>query len=189
MTNEQTEVWRIVPEFSAYEVSNKGRVRRRTAKGRWGAGHILSPGEADNGHLYVMLTDDAGKIRKQFIHRLVANAFIGAASFADALVLHHNDVPTHNTPDNLYWGDHAQNAVDAKLNRKSPPEVSQQGAQRGEANSSAVLSEANVIQIKRYLKMGLCGACIARIYGVNKETIYSIAKGRTWRHLHEVSAR
>lgn len=182
------EQWRIVPEFSAYEVSNAGLVRRRFAKGRWPAGHILSPGEADSGHLYVMLTDDRGKIRKQFIHRLVAIAFIGPAPFADAFVLHHDDRPTHNSPDNLYWGDRAQNAVDAKLNRKIPREVSQQGAQPGEANSSAVLSEANVIEIKRYLKLGLCGACIARLYGVNKETIYSIAKNRTWKHVQEASA-
>jgi hypothetical protein len=45
------------------------------------------------------------------------------------------------------------------------------------------LSEDDVRQVLRQLGMGLCGACIARLHGVRKETIYAIAKGRTWQHL------
>jgi hypothetical protein len=181
-----TEAWRDVPGYDAYEVSDHGRVRRREAKGRWPAGHILSPAQARSGHLFVILTDQNGLARKQFVHRAVALAFLGPSPFEGALVLHHDDNPLHNRPGNLYWGDHAQNTRDARLNRKLPGEVSQRGAQPGELNSSAVLSEADVIAIRRHIALGLCGACIARLYGVRKETIYSIAKGRTWTHLVEV---
>lgn len=184
-----TETWRKVVGFDVYEVSNHGRVRRREAKGRWPAGHILSPAQARSGHLFVILTNHDGLARKQFVHRAVAAAFVGPSPFEGALVLHHDDNPLNNRPENLYWGDHAQNARDARLNRRLPGEVSQRGAQPGELNSSAVLSEVDVIAIKRHIALGLCGACVARLYGVRKETIYSIAKGRTWTHLAEVPPR
>jgi len=187
-TRPVVEEWRSVPGYPAYEVSDDGRVRRRFAKGRWAAGHVLSPGRAYSGHLFVILTDETGHAKKQFVHRIVAAAFIGPAPFEGAMVLHHDDDPTHNLPSNLYWGDRVENARDAKLNRKRPGEVSQRGARPGEANSSAVLTEADVIDVRRYLDLGLCGACIARMFGVRKETIYSIAKGRTWTHLERRSA-
>jgi hypothetical protein len=177
------EEWRAVAGFDDYEVSDHGHVRRRIANGRWRAGHVLSPGQAHSGHLYVLLTRASGRPKKQFVHRLVAVAFISSPPFEDAFVLHHDDNPTHNIPANLYWGDHSQNARDARLNRKLPGEVSQRGSQHGEANSSAVLSAADVREIRRYLDLGLCGACIARMYGVRKESIYHIAKGRTWIHV------
>jgi hypothetical protein len=182
------EEWQSISGFPAYEVSDRGRVRRRYTKGRWVAGHILCPGQAYSGHLFVMLTDEARRARKQFVHRLVAIAFVGPPPFEGAMVLHHDDNPTYNYPSNLYWGDRHQNARDAKLNRGRTHEVSQRGAQPGEANSSAVLSEADVINIRRHLELGLCGACIARMFGVRKETIYSIAKGRTWTHVERSSA-
>lgn len=188
MSDTADETWKIVARFPAYEVSDRGRVRRRLTKGRWPAGHILSPGQARSGHLYVMLTDAKGCVQKQFIHRLVAIAFVGPAPFEGAFVLHHDDRPQHNVPENLYWGDRRQNARDAKLNRRYPGEVSQRGAQPGTANPATVLTERDVLQIRRYLDMGLCGACVARLYGVRKETIYCIAKGRTWAHLRSDAA-
>lgn len=182
------EHWKPVPGYPEYEIGSHGRVRRCRSVGRWAAGHILRPGRARSGHLYVMLTSPDRRVRKQFVHRLVALAFIGPPPFEGAMVLHHDDCPTNNRPANLYWGDHRQNVRDAKLNRKSPSEVSQRGAQPGSANSSSVLNEDDVRQILRYLAMGLCGACVARLYDVRKETIYAIAKGRSWRHLQRSAA-
>jgi len=182
------EIWKSVPGYPDYEVSNHGRVRRCKAAGRWAAGHVLRPGEAHSGHLHVILTAPDRRARKEFVHRLVAKAFIGPPPFDGAMVLHHDDRPANNRPRNLYWGDHRQNVRDAKLNRKGPAEVSQRGAQPGNANSSAVLNEDDVRQILRHLDIGLCGACVARLYGVRKETIYAIAKGRTWRHLRRSAA-
>ena len=177
------EEWRVVPGFPAYEVSDLGRVRRRISAPGWGAGHILRPAAAHGGHLYVMLSDGNGNTRKLFVHRLVALAFIGPASAHAPLALHRDDVPTNNRPDNLYWGTHRQNVEDARLNRRPKTERRKRGAQPGEANSAAVLSEPQVKRIKGLLGVGLCGACIARLHGVRKETIYAIAKGRIWGHV------
>lgn len=179
------EVWREVPGYPSYEVSDQGRVRRSCAKSGWSAGHILRPASMRSGHKFVVLTDSAGYARKQFVHRLVAQAFIGPPPFDRAMVLHHDDVPTNNTPGNLYWGTYAENAADARLNRRRPERIRNRGAQPGEENSSAVLTEDQVRRIKGMLGLGLCGACIARLHGVRKETIYAIAKRRTWVHVTE----
>jgi HNH endonuclease/NUMOD4 motif-containing protein len=178
------EQWREVPGYPSYEVSDHGRVRRRCAKSSWSAGHILRPASMPSGHKFVVLTDAAELARKQFVHRLVAQAFIGPAPFDRAMVLHHDDVPTNNTPGNLYWGTHAENVADARLNRR-PNRKRNRGAQPGEENSSALLTEDQVRRIKGMLGLGLCGACIARLHGVRKETIYAIAKCRTWTHVTE----
>ena len=58
-------------------------------------------------------TGETDRPRKYFVHRLVAAAFVGPAPFDGAMVLHHNDDPTHNHPSNLYWGDRTQNGRDA----------------------------------------------------------------------------
>jgi len=178
------EEWREVPGYLAYEVSNFGRVRRRKSARGWGAGHILRPAAARGGHLYVILSDGKST-RKQYVHRLVALAFVGPEPHPGAFVLHRDDIPTNNSPGNLYWGTHAQNVEDAKLNRKLPAAPRRRGAQPGEANAAAVLSEQQVKRIKGLLGIGLCGACIARLHGVRKETIYAIAKGRIWAHVAE----
>jgi len=179
------EQWREVPGYPSYEVSDQGRVRRRCSKSGWSAGHILRPASMRGGHRYVVLTDAAGCARKQFVHRLVAQAFNGPAPFERAMVLHHDDVPANNTPGNLYWGTHAENVADARLNRRRPDRKRNRGAQPGEENSSAVLTEDQVRRIKGMLGLGLCDACIARLHGVRKETIYAIAKRRTWTHVNE----
>jgi hypothetical protein len=187
-TESLNESWRVIPGYSAYEVSDWGRVRRRQAKCGWPAGHILHPGDSNARHRWVIIVGDDGRPKKQFVHRLVAMAFIGPSPFEGAMVLHHDDNPTHNRAENLYWGNHQQNVQDARLNRKGPGEPRKHGGQPGEANGAAVLTEQNVRDIKRYLKLGLCGSCIARIYGVQKESIYNIAKGRNWTHVTEASS-
>jgi HNH endonuclease/NUMOD4 motif len=179
------EEWRPVPGYLAYEVSNRGRVRRcRGARG-WAAGHVLRPAAGRGGHLYVILADGNGKTRKHYVHRLVAMAFVGPPPFEDAFVLHQDDDAANNRPENLYWGTHQDNVLDAKLNRKLRDAPRKHGGQPGEANGSAVLTEEEVVRIKGLLGLGLCGACISRLYGVRKETIYAIAKGRIWAHVTE----
>ncbi|MGH6897987.1 MAG: NUMOD4 motif-containing HNH endonuclease [Geminicoccaceae bacterium] len=184
-----TEEWRPVPGCPAYEVSDRGRVRRSRGARGWAAGHILRPAAGRGGHLYVILADGSGKTRKHFVHRLVAMAFVGPPPFEGAFALHQDDDPANNTPDNLYWGTRQDNALDAKLNRKLRSGPLKHGGQPGEANGSAVLTEEEVVRIKGLLGLGLCGACISRLYGVRKETIYAIAKGRIWKHVTEEACR
>lgn len=60
------EIWKPIPNYAGYEVSNKGRVRS-FRRWRW---KILKPAQNNRGYLYVSLTNESGtKCLK--IHRLV----------------------------------------------------------------------------------------------------------------------
>lgn len=119
-----TEQWRPITGFEGeYEVSSCGRVRSldRTVEtvGRWGpmtrkiSGQILNPNLVGNIYPRVRL---GGKGKPwRYIHHLVAEEFIGPRP-EGALVLHWDDVPTHNVPANLYYGSVSQNGLDAVRN-------------------------------------------------------------------------
>jgi HNH endonuclease len=169
------ERWRVIGDFSDYEVSDHGRVRRITPGRGARAGHILRPGKhgsKDNPHLFVMLRRN-GEAFHCAVHRLVAIAFIGNAPFPEARVLHWDDDPNHNHFRNLRWGTSAENAQDRKRNRGWHD-------LKGAANPAAKLNEDQVIQIRDWLDRGVCGSCIGRIFGVTKETIYAIRHHRIW---------
>ena len=54
---------------------------------------------------------------------------------------------------------------------------------RGEANRHAVLTEEQVVEIRRRLVAGERGSSIARQYGVKKAAISKIKHGRSWSHI------
>jgi hypothetical protein len=67
------EVWKPIKNFSNYEVSNLGKVKRQTGQGTKGG--ILIPYPDKGGYLYVSLYN-SGKRTVKSVHRLVAMAFI-----------------------------------------------------------------------------------------------------------------
>lgn len=79
----------------------------------------------------------------------------------------------------------------AKMRKPKTPEtrakmsLSLRGNKRsaGEASSTAVLNERDVIEIKARLRNGDKLTSIADAYGVQKSAISKIKLGRTWRHL------
>ena len=80
--SESSEVWKVIPEFPRYEVSNKGRVRSNCCKNGRKVRYVLKALERGNGYLYVhlcILDPETGrvKVKHMDIHRLVALTFIG----------------------------------------------------------------------------------------------------------------
>lgn len=57
------------------------------------------------------------------------------------------------------------------------------GYARGATHPKAKLTEGDVLAILDAAKSGASGADLARQYGVQRTTIYSILKGKIWRHL------
>lgn len=125
-----TEQWRPVVGWEGlYEVSNHGRVRAcdRWIDNRHGT-KTFKPGHQlkliDSNPVYacgkrrqkVALTASGRKPLTPFVHRLVAEAFLGPAPEKGMLVRHLDDDPTHNTPDNLIWGTYQENAQDRVRN-------------------------------------------------------------------------
>ena len=68
----------------------------------------------------VVVRQGRGLIRSRhrdvYVHVLVCLAWHGPPPFERALVLHHDDDPQNNRPDNLRWGSHADNEADRRRN-------------------------------------------------------------------------
>jgi hypothetical protein len=53
----------------------------------------------------------------------------------------------------------------------------------GSATPNSVLREEQIPEIRRLLKAGVARRSIADLFGVNKETIGHISRGKTWKHV------
>lgn len=109
------EIWRPVVGFeSTYSVSSKGRVKRVkgvTSNGRNWPEKVLTPSQNKYGYVKYTLTQD-GKPHYKVAHRLVCEAFNGSPPKGKPLVLHLDDNPRNNVPENLYWGNLSDNQRD-----------------------------------------------------------------------------
>ena len=103
---EEPLVWRQIPGYSRYEISNNGQVRRR-------APIILKQTRRPSGHMAVTIYSDDGKQWRTGVHHLVARAFLGGPPEGKPYACHKNGIADENTRDNLYWGSATDNAADA----------------------------------------------------------------------------
>lgn len=91
-------------------------------------------------------------------------------------VLHRCDNPVCCNPHHLFLGTQQDNITDAQFKGRlvSPP---------GERCGGSRLLESQVIEIVRMLDIKLSHAEIGKRFGVTKSAVWSIARGRTWKHL------
>lgn len=92
-------------------------------------------------------------------------------------ILHSCDNPKCVNPSHLREGTHQENMNDkAVRNRCNPP--------RGEANVTAKLTEAQIIEIRnKYAFHKISHRQLAKEYKVEKTTISKIINRKTWKHL------
>lgn len=101
------EEWRPIDGYSAYSISDRGRVRsakRTTAK-------VLTPETHRTGYVRIRLTSDSGRRSWCDIHRLVSAAFLGPCP-AGQQVRHLNGHKADNAVSNLCYGTASQNVRD-----------------------------------------------------------------------------
>lgn len=98
-------VWKQIPGFSRYEISDNGQVKRLPS--------ILKQTRKPSGHLQVTVYNDHGKQWTAGTHQLVARAFLGDPLDGKPYACHIDGDPANNQPGNLYWGSAADNAADA----------------------------------------------------------------------------
>lgn len=144
------EQWRPVAGFP-YEVSDLGRVRNARN------GRVLRPGRCKSGHYTVALGG-----RSQYVHRLVAAAFLGVCP-AGLEVRHRDDDGANNAIENLVYGTRSQNNRDKKWNK-------------GQSNFR--LAPKQVAEIKRRQQTGARGIDLAADFGVAATTISAIKHGK-----------
>lgn len=116
------EIWKAIPGFDGYEVSDLGQVRsyfKRAGK-NWNISdipqRILSQAIDSRGYKFVSLRKD-GKLYRRSIHVLVTLAFIGERPLKYH-VCHRDCNPSNNHLDNLRYDTPVNNAIDSiQLNR------------------------------------------------------------------------
>ena len=143
------EVWKEVPSVPQIVASTLGRVmvkplladisagrmRDYISKPTYGMEDTSATGRKDAPKRRILRVN---RLRKNFkIHRLVCEAFHGAAPFESAIVLHLDEDPSNNQPGNLRWGTRKENqnfpkavaAFKARTGENSPRAIHQRRKQ------------------------------------------------------------
>lgn len=163
------ELWKDVVDYEdLYEVGNYGRVKNKKRD------KLLSPYIDRAGYIKVGLYKD-GKKKNQYVHRLVAMAFIDNPE-EKSDVNHIDGDKTNNHVENLEWNTRGENIRHAFENKFI-------NIPKGEDSGNAKLTEDQVIAIKEINESGISQSQIARVLGVSQPTISYIINGQNWKHV------
>ena len=151
----------------AYEVSRDGQMRRAKPGRRTWIGRPISPLNLKNGYLGVRPVV-GGKNIQVYLHRLVAEAFLGPCPPGHEV--NHIDGDKRNArAENLEYVTHSANGQHA----------SRIGLiQRGERHHGAKLSDVQVADMRAMWERGATGVSIARAFGVSGGTVSVIVNGK-----------
>lgn len=169
------EVWKPIPGYTKYEVSNLGRILSRA---RPIAPRILKPVINKDGYGYVVLSRDKTR-HKMGVHQLVALAFLGTPPDKSE-VCHKDGNPHNNHLDNLKYGSRSDNVKDAQRHGTYvPPPVHTE-----ENHHCAKLTKNQVRRIRRLYKAGAYTLVeLGKMFGVHHTNISLIVKRKTWQNV------
>jgi hypothetical protein len=169
------EVWKAIPGYEGYAVSDLGRVRSidrevvipdkiRGSTTRHYQGRILKQ-HIHHGYKATALGSFSGTVS---VHCLVALAFLGKPPLG-CEVAHNNGLKADNRLTNLRYDTVAGNSADRLIHGTDA---------RGEKCPTARLSLKQIRAIRRSKAMGIT---LAKKYGVTAAHICNIRKGHRWR--------
>lgn len=160
------EEWKSVVG-GAYEASDLGRVRRATPGRATWPGRILAPLRLKNGYLGIHPVV-AGKNVQMYVHRLVAEAFIGPCP-AGAEVNHIDGDKANPAAANLEYVTHAENAAHAVRLGLSPS---------GDRHPGSKVTDEQVREIRSASSAGARGCDLSARYGISPATVSEIVHGK-----------
>jgi hypothetical protein len=164
------EIWKPIPGFPSYEVSNHGRVQSFKKK----RPTILKPGLDNGRYLGVLLSTAGGKPRFMRVHQLVMLTFIGP--YPKGMEVCHNDNNGKNNHlSNLRYDTHKENARDHLTNgykgKPIPESVKAKIRKRKIAKDIRVIYAAGNITVDTLGKM----------YNMVGSTVYRIITGQIYK--------
>lgn len=160
--------WKEIQNYPDYIVSSDGEVASRKSPNL----KILKPHSRKNGYLSVELCVD-GDSRKQLVHVLVAETFLGPRPTPAHEVNHKNGVRSDNRGHNLEW-------VTRGENQRHRFDVLRHKGVRGEAHGRAKVSEMDVHAIRERVAAGERRREIAAEYGISPRSVGNIVRGDSW---------
>lgn len=111
-------------------------------------------------------------------HRGALSLKLGRPLADDMKALHTCDVRGCLCMDHLYEGTSKQNTADMlSRDRHAAP------GSPGETHHSAVLTDRRVMAIRRMAEMGYRYRNLAKLFGIQEDTVGQIVRRRTWRHV------
>lgn len=173
-------IWRKIPGYSLYEISNYGEIKTFNWKNK-GKEKIMRPALDGSGYLRTMLKRDIdGKIHTVKVHRLVALAFLDNPKNKPH-VNHLNGIRNDNRVSNLEWVTGSENIKHSfKIGLSS---------NRGEKNPCATLTDEQVREILstyefgKKARKGITKKQLAEKYNTTFNVIKRLVQRKTWKHL------
>lgn len=160
------EKWRKCPSDGNYDVSSSGRVSR--------AGRVLRPSVSQFGYETVQLSRE-GTARRRFVHRLIAEGFIGPRP--DGLQVNHiNGDKRDNRPENLEY-------VTPSENIRHSFRLGLSLARHGEVRGMAKLTDAEALAMRLRAADGSTYTALAARYRVSVGNVSMICRGIGWNHV------
>lgn len=162
--------WIPVKDFEElYEVNKNGDIRH---KGKTVL-RVLKLNHPE-GYLRVLLCNRKKKV-SAFVHRIVAHAFLKRQKGRE-YVNHKNGIKTDNRIENLEWCTRSEN-------QKHAYETGLMPSMKGVRNPRAVLTEEQVLRIRKEYREGQGLETIGRKYKIHGGTAGRVAKKISWKHI------
>ena len=172
-----TEVWKPIPAYPAYEVSDPGRVRSYYKLGQQGRlanapQRILAARVDHEGYSRLNLSANGSTITCR-MHQLVATIFLGPCP--ESLQINHRDGDKQNNrANNLEYITPSENMSHAFAT----------GLRKPRTGPRAKLTVGAVTEIRtRYASGSSTGRQLAKEFGVNPTHISNIVHRRYWKHI------
>lgn len=157
----EAEEWFTIPGHPKFSVSSHGRA--------WGPYGERKVRRDKNGYLHILCHVGNSKYVLVLLHRALCTIYYGPPPFEGAMALHRNGIKEDVSRDNLYWGSHQQNMLDAHTHKAFAT---------GENNPRSKLTLEQVNAIKASDKSNVK---LAAESGVSPPTIGYIKNGKTWK--------
>jgi hypothetical protein len=156
------EIWKTIPSFSNYEVSNLGRIRNKKTGG------FIKGSATRKGYLRTRLRNDQGEHKNLNFHRLVLLAFVGP--LPGGMVTRHLDGnQSNNRLSNLKYGTQSENSMDSVKHGTNPNQK---------------LDAEDVKDIRRKYATGeYTQREIAKTFGVTPGSVSLIVRRKGWKHV------
>jgi len=171
------ELWRDIPDFTDYMVSDTGKIKSKSRKSWNGQawfeleGKLMKPHPNRRGYLSIKLRRDKETHTKE-VHRLVLKAFKGEPPKRNTQARHLDGNKINNSVSNLEWGTVTKNIEDKKIHGRNND---------GERNGQAKLTPTDVREIKA--AYGSLLTELSKKYNAGEANINLILRSKAWRHL------
>ncbi len=179
-------IWRPIPEFPNYEISDMGAIRivKPFPNNRWGhglgsyrKGYVLVPRKHNFGGMlyYTVRLTRNGKRYERRVNRLVCEVFHGPPPSNIHHAAHKDGDSLKNCSTNLYWATPQENIDDRERHGRT---------MRGDGHYHAKLSAKDIPIIRELWSAGLKQPEIARRFDVTAYAISDVVRRKSWKHIN-----